>query len=68
MADQSQATPKEPQFKQVTLWETYVLQLAPKKVQVLDIVLQQLFYLGDVVVHGFLCGFSCQNVLEIFFV
>ena len=37
MVDQSQATPKEAQFKQVTLWETYVLQLAPKKVQVLDI-------------------------------
>ena len=37
MADQSQATPKEPQFKQVALWEAYVLQLAIEKVQVPNI-------------------------------
>ena len=28
MTDQSQVTPEEVQFKQVALWETYVLQLA----------------------------------------
>ena len=34
MIDQSQATPEEAQFKQVALWETYILQLALEKVQV----------------------------------
>ena len=34
MAYQSQAAPKEAQFKQVALYEAYVLQLASKKVQV----------------------------------
>ena len=34
MIDQSQATPEEAQFKQVALGKAYVLQLAPKKVQV----------------------------------
>ena len=37
MTDQSQATPEETQFKQVALWEAYVLQLALEKVQVPDI-------------------------------
>ena len=37
MIDQSQATPEETQFKQVALWEAYVLQLALEKVQVPDI-------------------------------
>ena len=32
----SQAAPEEAQFKQVALWEAYVLQLAPKNVQVPD--------------------------------
>ena len=29
---QSQAAPEDAQFKQVALWEAYVLQLAPKNV------------------------------------
>ena len=37
MIDQSQATPEEAQFKQVALWETYILQLALEKVQIPDI-------------------------------
>ena len=40
MTNQSQATLKEAQFKQVALWEAYVLQLAPEKVQV--------FYIGEI--------------------
>ena len=37
MTDQSQTAPKEAHFKQVALWDAYVLQLAPKNVQVPDI-------------------------------
>ena len=37
MIDQSQTAPQEAQFKQVALGNTYVLQLAPKKVQVPNI-------------------------------
>ena len=36
MTNQSQTPPKEAQFKLVALWETYIIQLASKKVQVLD--------------------------------
>ena len=32
MTDQSQATLEEAQFKQVALWETYILQFALEKV------------------------------------
>ena len=34
MIGQSQVAPKEIQFKQITLEEAYIIQLAPKKVQV----------------------------------
>ena len=34
MTNQFQVAPKEAQFKQVALWETYVLQLTIEKVQV----------------------------------
>ena len=34
MTDQSQVAPKEAQFKQVALWEAYILQSTPEKVQV----------------------------------
>ena len=37
MTDQSQTAPKEAHFKQVALWDAYVLQLAPKNVRVPDI-------------------------------
>ena len=37
MTDQSQTAPKEAHFKQVALWDAYVLQLAPKKVQIPNI-------------------------------
>ena len=36
MTNQSQAVPKEAQFKQVALWEAYIIQLAPEKVQAPD--------------------------------
>ena len=45
MIDQSQVTPEEVQFKQVALWEAYVLQLAPEKVQVPDIDEVSIIYL-----------------------
>ena len=34
MIDQSQVTPEEVQFKQVALWEAYILQSTPKRAQV----------------------------------
>ena len=34
MTNQSQATLEDAQFKQVALWEAFVLHLAPKKVKV----------------------------------
>ena len=37
MIDHSQADLEEAQFKQVTLWEAHVLQLAPEKVLISDI-------------------------------
>ena len=37
MTNQSQTAPKEAHFKQVALWDAYVLQLAPKNVRVPDI-------------------------------
>ena len=45
MTDRSQATIEEAQFKRVTLWKTYVLQLAPEKVQVPDIDEVSIIYL-----------------------